>query len=228
MRVFVNATPVEIDSGTDVRGAVRAHDPALETYRRRRDSLDARSIAAIKRPLFRTGGQFPLGGLLAEARRNLLRADVGLVLNRDIQADLPAGAATYARLSAVQPDRRNLVRLTLTGTQLKTLLEQVLAGGAGPAAHVAGVQVRYDPKRPGDRRVQRVTFQGGRRLRPEERYTLATDEATARGVGGYAMLARIPAERGGYLDVEAVAAFLRRLPQPVEVSDAAGFLSTRH
>ena len=42
------------------------------------------------------------------------------------------------------------------------------------------------------------------------------------------MLARIPAERGGYLDVEAVAAFLRRLPQPVEVSDAAGFLSTRH
>jgi hypothetical protein len=30
MRVFVNATPVEIDSGADVRGAVRAHDPALE------------------------------------------------------------------------------------------------------------------------------------------------------------------------------------------------------
>ncbi|HEX3234341.1 MAG TPA: hypothetical protein VHR41_09085 [Gemmatimonadales bacterium] len=30
MRVFVNATPVEIDPGTTVRGAVRAHDPALE------------------------------------------------------------------------------------------------------------------------------------------------------------------------------------------------------
>jgi hypothetical protein len=30
MRVFVNATPVEVDSGTDVRGAVRAHDPELE------------------------------------------------------------------------------------------------------------------------------------------------------------------------------------------------------
>jgi 2',3'-cyclic-nucleotide 2'-phosphodiesterase/3'-nucleotidase/5'-nucleotidase len=208
------------------------HNPgltaALATYRRLSDSLEARPIAAIKRPLFRTGGQFPLGGLLAEARRNLLRADVGLVLSQDIQADLPAGPATYARLSAVQPDRRNLVRLTLTGTQLMALLEQVLAGGAGPAAHVAGVQVRYDPKRPADRRVQRVTFQGGRRLRPEERYTLATDEATARGVGGYAMLAGIPAVRGGYLDVEAVAAFLRRLPQPVEVSDAAGFLSTRH
>jgi 2',3'-cyclic-nucleotide 2'-phosphodiesterase/3'-nucleotidase/5'-nucleotidase len=201
---------------------------ALETYRRLSDSLDARPIAMIKRPLLRTGAQFPLGGLLAEARRNLLRADVGLVLNQDIQADLPAGSATYARLSAVQPDRRNLVRLTLTAVQLRTLLEQVLADSVGPAAHVAGVQVRYDPRRATGRRVQSVTFQGGRKLRPQERYTLATDEATAGGLGGYAMLAGIPAERGGYLDVEAVAAFLRRLPQPIEVSAAAGFLSTRH
>jgi hypothetical protein len=30
MRVYVNATPVEVDAGTDVRGAVRAHDPELE------------------------------------------------------------------------------------------------------------------------------------------------------------------------------------------------------
>jgi hypothetical protein len=30
MRVFVNATPVEVDAGTDVRGAIRAHDPELE------------------------------------------------------------------------------------------------------------------------------------------------------------------------------------------------------
>ncbi|MEP6688357.1 MAG: hypothetical protein ABJC36_08405 [Gemmatimonadales bacterium] len=30
MRVFVNATPVEVAVGTDVRGAIRAHDPALE------------------------------------------------------------------------------------------------------------------------------------------------------------------------------------------------------
>jgi len=128
----------------------------------------------------------------------------------------------------VQPDRRNLLRLTLTGAQLRTVLEQVLAAGTGPAAHVAGIQVRYDARRPAGRRVQSVTFQGGRKLRPEERYTLATDEATAAGAGGYITLTGIPAERGGYLDVEAVAAFLRRLPQPVEVSDAAAFQSTRH
>ncbi len=30
MRVFVNATPVDVPAGSDVRGALRAHDPALE------------------------------------------------------------------------------------------------------------------------------------------------------------------------------------------------------
>jgi hypothetical protein len=29
MRVFVNATPIDVDPGTDVRGAVAAHDPVL-------------------------------------------------------------------------------------------------------------------------------------------------------------------------------------------------------
>ena len=31
MRIFVNASALEVVPGTDVRGAVRAHDPALES-----------------------------------------------------------------------------------------------------------------------------------------------------------------------------------------------------
>jgi hypothetical protein len=30
MRVFINATPVDVNPGTDVLGAVRVHDAALE------------------------------------------------------------------------------------------------------------------------------------------------------------------------------------------------------
>ena len=30
MRIFVNATPLDVEPGTDVRGAIRAHDPVLE------------------------------------------------------------------------------------------------------------------------------------------------------------------------------------------------------
>ena len=47
MRVFVNASPVEVEAGTDVRGAIRAHDPALEASAAAGVALvtDARGIA---------------------------------------------------------------------------------------------------------------------------------------------------------------------------------------
>jgi hypothetical protein len=72
-----------------------------------------------------------------------------------------------------------------------------------------------------------VTLVDGRKLKPRERYTLATDDSTAAGAGGLPMPPGLPVERVGLLDVEAVAAYLRRLPQPVEADATTAFQSTR-
>ena len=134
---------------------------------------------------------------------------------------------TYARLTAVEPSGSDLVRLTITGTQLTAVLERALAGSGGPTVHLAGAQVRYDPRAAAGKRVRGVVLTGGRKLRAEAEYTLATDEATAGGAGGLGPLAGLQYEREGLLDVEAVGAYLRRLPQPVEASQPAAFISTR-
>ena len=205
-------------------GGSAAFRAVLERVRRMDDSLLARPLARMKRPLPRSGPQFPLGALLAEARRNVLRTDLGLVRNASIRADLPAGTITYTELSAVEPSRSDLVRLSLTGAQLTRLLETVLTAAEGPTVHLAGAQVRYDPRAPAGRRVRGVVLQGGHKLRPEAEYTLAIDEPSAAGAGGLAALVNLRYERVGLLDVEAAAAYLRRLPQPVEASRPAGFL----
>ena len=199
---------------------------ALDAYRRRNDSLVARPLAEMKRPLTRDGDQSPLGALLAEARRNALRTDLGLIRGESIRADLPAGPVSYAGLSAVEPARADLVRLTLTGAQLTATLERALAG-TGPTVYLAGAQVRYDPRAAPGKRVRGVMLQGGRKLRATGEYSLATDAATAAGAGGLTPLATLSSERAGLIDVEAVAALLRRLPQPVEGSRAVAFVSTR-
>jgi 5'-nucleotidase len=175
----------------------------------------------------RAGAQFPLGALIADARRNALRTDLGLVRTESIRADLPAGPVTYARLSAVEPSRSDLVRLTITGAQLLALLEQALADSGEPTIHLAGAQVRYDPKAAAGKRVRGVVLTGGRKIRVNAEYSLSTDEASAAGAGGLSPLVGVRYEREGLLDVEAVGAFLRRLPQPVEASEPAGFVSTR-
>ena len=214
-----------LEPGPAPRGTPLA--AALDTFARRRDSLARRPQALLKRPLTRGGSQHALGGVIAEARRNLARADFGLVRDASIRADLPAGQVTLARLRAIEPAGADLVRVTLTGTQVQALLEHALREGEPDAVHFAGGRARYDPRAPAGRRVREVALAGGRKLEPRERYTLATDGATAAGAGGFAMLAGNPVERVGLLDVEAVAAYLRRLPQPVELEASSAFRSTR-
>ena len=216
----VLVSPGAVLPGTPLAGA-------LDTFARRSDSIARRAQAQLKRPLAREGSQHALGGVLAEARRNLARADLGLVRNASIRADLPAGPVTLARLREVEPAGSDLVRLTLTGAQVQSLLERALEEPGGPSVHLAGGQVRYDPRAPAGRRVKEVSFGTGRKLRPRDSYTLATDDSTAAGAGGFAMLPGRPIERVGLLDVEAAATYLRRLPQPVEVEASTAFRSTR-
>ncbi|MGH7510402.1 MAG: 5'-nucleotidase C-terminal domain-containing protein [Gemmatimonadales bacterium] len=197
----------------------------VDEYRRRAESITNRAVASLKVPLSRTGPQHRLGGMIAEARRSVLRTDVGLVGNGGIRGDLPAGAVTYGHLYEVQPFQNNLVRLTLTGTQLREVFEHAIGQDGRPSAHAAGALVRYDPRRPTGQRVQSVLVRG-RGLRADKRYTVAVDDFLASGGDGYDMLVGQPGE-AGILDVDAVITYLRRLPQPVEVKARPGFVATR-
>jgi len=197
----------------------------VEAYTRRADSLVNRVVAAVKLPLARSGDQHRLGAMIAEARRNVLRTDIGLVSNEDIRSDLAAGPVTYGQLFEVQPSQNRVVRVTVSGTRLREVLEHALQRGR-PTAHIAGLKVRYDPRRRPGSRVQSVELQR-RKLRPEGRYTLAVDDFLATGGGGYSMLVGLPQEPGATLDVDVVIAYLRRLPQPVDVTARPGFISTR-
>jgi 2',3'-cyclic-nucleotide 2'-phosphodiesterase / 3'-nucleotidase / 5'-nucleotidase len=224
--------------GTEVRTRVEpvvpervGEDPMMaeliQGYARKAESITGRVVATIKFPLARAGDQYRLGGLIAEARRNVLRADLGFVINGGIRADLPAGQVNYGRIFEVQPSENSLVKLTLSGNQVRELLEQALDHRATPTAHVAGVRVYYDPRRPAGKRVQRVQLPDGRKLQPGATYTLAVDDLVAAGGEGYTMLMGLPMEPGGMLDVDGLITYLRRLPQPVAASGGPGFISTR-
>ena len=199
----------------------------VDRYRQRTEAITGRVVANIKFPLLREGDQHRLGGMIAEARRNVLRADVGLVGNAGIGSDLPAGPVTYGQLYRVQPSESGLVKVTLTGAQLRQVLEQALSRSGRPAAHVAGAKVRYDPRRPAGRRIQRVELLGSRKFQSNAEYTLATDDLLASGGEGYFALVNRPSVPGSILDVDAVIAYLRRLPQPAEFNAPAGFQSRR-
>jgi 2',3'-cyclic-nucleotide 2'-phosphodiesterase/3'-nucleotidase/5'-nucleotidase len=199
----------------------------VEQYRRKADTLAGRVVATVKFPLARSGDQHRLGALIAEARRNLLRADVGLVANEEIRSNLPAGAVTYGQLFEILPSQAALLKITLSGARLQELLEQALGDDGRPIAHIAGLKVRYDPRRRPNRRIQSVDLLGGRKLRRNESYTIAVDELLASGGAGFTTLAGQAAEPAGMLDVDGLIAYLQRLPQPVAFAGEPGLISSR-
>jgi 2',3'-cyclic-nucleotide 2'-phosphodiesterase (5'-nucleotidase family) len=127
----------------------------------------------------------------------------------------------------VEPAAADLLLLTLSGAQVRDLLEQALAGDGTPDVHLAGATVRYDPKARAGRRVKSIALAGGRKFKTEDAYSLVTDHVSAAGGGGLTVLRGLLAERLGLIDIEAVAGYLRRLPQPVEFEGTAAFHSTR-
>jgi 5'-nucleotidase len=193
---------------------------------RRSDSLASRVVTELALPLTRTGDQYALGNLLADAYRNVLRADAALVNNGGIRADLPAGPLTYGQLFTAMPFQNRMVSVTITGAQLREVMEDALTA-TGPDAHISGLTVTYDSTRPVGHRVLEVTLSTGKKLKDRDRYSLATSDFLAAGQSGYTVLRGAPQSSAGMNDIEAVELYLRRLPRPVRPPEDPRFIPAR-
>ena len=182
--------------------------------RRVTDSVTGRVVARLKAPLRREGAEYGLGRLIAEAHLAAAKADVAIMNNGGIRADLPGGAVTYGQVYGVLPFGNRLLRLSVKGSVLMAALEQVV-DGAEPNGHIAGIEIWYDPERAPGKRITRTRLTNGRKIDRGDTYTLAVNNFMATGGSGYAMLAGAPQEDAGdYL--EALIRYLGVVPQPVD------------
>jgi 2',3'-cyclic-nucleotide 2'-phosphodiesterase (5'-nucleotidase family) len=201
-------------------------DPALvDALRLSQVSVSAvtqRPVARIGTELRRTGDEYGLGRLIADAQRNVAKADVALVNNGGIRADLAAGLATYGDLYRVEPFQNRLMRLAVSGKVLKQALEHALTGD-GPDAHVAGIAVWYDPGSAAGRRIKQLRLTNGKGVDDGRTYTLAVSDFLAAGGSGYTMLLGAPTGEVGVTDLEALIQYLAVLRQPISAPDDRRF-----
>jgi 5'-nucleotidase len=174
-----------------------------------------RPVATIPAALPRSGNQYPLGNLIADAQRWAGKGDVAIMNNGGIRTELRAGDATYGSLFEVQPFGNTLYSLTMTGAQLRALLE-VMLGGTGPDDHISGMIVRYDPTKARGSRVVSVTMSGGAPLDDARTYSVIMNNFMATGGEGYNAGARATSSRDLNInDLDALIDYLRQLPAPV-------------
>jgi 2',3'-cyclic-nucleotide 2'-phosphodiesterase (5'-nucleotidase family) len=208
----------------DSIGADTAMQRLVEGFRQRSDSLASRVIVTLKTPATRNRGQYALANLVADAHRNALRADFAIMNNGGVRTGLPAGPVNYAQVFEVSPFGNELVRIRLTGRQMRQVLEHTLNDGT-PGVHISGLRVTYDSRRPAGQRIRDVRLLTGRRMEDRATYTLAINDFLADGREGFAMLPELGPERTGIVDIDALVNYLRRLPQPVELPAEERFVA---
>ncbi|RZA22925.1 MAG: bifunctional metallophosphatase/5'-nucleotidase, partial [Proteobacteria bacterium] len=161
-----------------------------------------------------TGGT--LGNLIADAQLDSARsagAEIAFMNPFGIRAPIePAadGSVTFGQLYATQPFNNTLVTQTMTGAEIKALLEQGL-DGEGPdqlLAPSAGFFYRYDPARPLGDRIFDATLDG-QPLDSARDYRVATNGFLAWGGDGFSVLLAQRDATIGIGDIEALEAWVK-------------------
>ena len=206
-----------------VRTASYASDPEQTALLASYDQLAApiadRRAGAVTQTLSRTpnaAGESALGDVIADAQLAATRSDAngGAVIaftnpggvRTDI-AKKPDGAVSYADVFASQPFRNQLVTLTLTGTQIKNMLEQQWLDPKRPRILQVsnGFSYAWDGARPyGDHVAADRMSLNGQRIDPAQTYRVTVNNYLAVGGDGFTALKDGTAPQVGIYDVDAL------------------------
>lgn len=206
---------------------VYAKDPTtaalVERYVAAAAPQSARVVGRLDGPLDRkaspsgeiSGGDFIADAQLFATRR--LGAQIAFTNSGGVRADIVPvnGKVTFGQLFAMQPFANGVVVKTLTGVQLKALLEQQFASGTNTAERPnmllpsKGFTFAYDLRRPAGDRIVSMRLEG-KAIDPAARYRVATVNFLSSGGDNFTVFRDGTDEvDSGLIDVEASEAYLK-------------------
>jgi 5'-nucleotidase len=196
----------------------------LESYDRVAAPIANRRAGTVTETLSRVpneAGESALGDVIADAQLAATRGDanggaVFAVTNPGgIRIDIPKkgdGAVTYADVFASQPFRNQLVTLTLTGAQIKAMLEQQWLDPKRPRILQVsrGFSYSWDASRPFSEHVDAGSISlNGEAVDPAKSYRVAVNNYLALGGDGFTAIKDGTAQQFGAYDSDALFAYFQ-------------------
>jgi 5'-nucleotidase len=211
-----------------VRTGALSKDPdqsaLIEAYDRFSAPIANRRAGSVTATLSRAPaetGESALGDIIADAQLAATKADVNggaaiaFTNPGGIRTDITAsgdGTVTYADVFACQPFRNQLVTLSLTGSQIKTLLEeQWLDPKRARILQVSkGFRYSWDAAKPyGERVISSSISLNGETIDPAKNYRITVNNYLAIGGDGFAILKEGTAKQFGVFDADALYDFFQ-------------------
>jgi 5'-nucleotidase len=211
-----------------VRTAAYAKDPKqtalLEAYDKLAAPIANRQAGSVTETLSRVpndAGESALGDIIADAQLAATSAEpngaavIALTNPGGIRTDIAKkedGAVSYADVFASQPFRNQLVTLTLTGTQIKNVLEQQWLDPKRPRILQVskGFSYSWDGAKPyGDRVAADRMSLNGQPIDPAMSYRVTVNNYLAVGGDGFTVLKDGSAPQVGGYDADALYGYFR-------------------
>ena len=205
-----------------------APDPKIEAivehYRKLAAPLAQRPVGRIAADFDRrasAGGDSALGRLIADAQLAVTRSQGAQLaftnpggLRADLRASGDDSVVTYADAFASQPFGNTLVTLTMTGAQLKQLLEQQWSAAKPERARFLQPSSSFSYAwrangLPGERIVADSMRLDGRAIDFDQTYRVTANNFLADGGDGFRALREGTDRVGGPVDVDALIEYLR-------------------
>ena len=203
----VQAIVDQAKAEADVLGAIKVGDITAD-FNRARQSNGSEN----------RGGESTIGNFVADVQKWSTGADIAFMNPGGIRANLtyassgatdPDGNVTYREAATVQPFANTLVTMTLTGAQLKSVLEEQWqpAGSARPFLKLGvseGLVYTYDPTAAQGSRITSITVNGAP-LDATGTYTVAANSFLAGGGDNFATFKGIEGKRDtGKIDLQSM------------------------
>lgn len=198
-------------------------DPEVAALVKRAEELTAplvnrvvgESASAITRAAA-PSGETALGNLIADAQQAATGSDFAFMNPGGVRADLDAGPITWGDLFTIQPFGNSLVRMDLTGAQIRTLLEQQWVGQTSPRMlQLAGLTYTWDNAAVVGAKVLDITA-GGVAIDPNATYSVTVNSFMATGGDNFTVLLQGTNRIGGDVDLDALITYVESLPQPID------------
>jgi 5'-nucleotidase len=233
LRNRTRARNLPVPNGHDDDDSLRSAYPPLPPdariaalvahYRQRAAPLADAPVGRIAEAFDRrpsAGGDHALGRLIADAQLAATRtagAQIAFTNPGGVRSDLRSeadGAISYGGVYTVQPFGNTLVTLTLSGAQLRALLEQQWSAARPERTRMLqpsqGFSYAWDSRRPAGSRVLTESLRlDGRPIDPDREYRVTVNSYLAAGGDGFRILRSAREHTGGPLDVDALAQYFR-------------------
>ena len=210
----------KFDPRPDVAAYVDRYVKAAAAFSLRKVGSISRPLERLDGPLSNTGG--PLGNLIADAQLAATLgagAQISLMNPFGIRRSLNAaadGSVTFGDIYQVQPFNNELVTLTLTGTDIKAILEQGFDNIAPEQVLTPsqGFAFTYDRSKPIGSRISAMTLNGAA-IDPARDYRVTVSIFLANGGDSFDVFRQGRNRTIGMLDIAALEAWLQAVPPRV-------------